>query len=166
MLLLRLFPPPFFLSFRCKYCNQLLTTAQETILPCTTERYYISFIYWIQNYLYHCRLNIDVLGKITYKHERSLMWNVNSYIRSLQQSEALTPRDIYWRLWGIINMLLCEKCHTHFQCWDLKGCRCHTNPNSLTGRPEVTRSECSCSGESSFAILPQQKVIIHVSTTL
>ena len=103
------------------------------------------------------RLSVNVFGKIIYKHERSLMWNVNSYIRSLQQSEGLTPRDLYWRLWGVINMLYCDKCHSHFQCWDLKGCRYHPNSSQIN-----IATECSCSRNTGFVILPQQKVRIVV----
>jgi len=105
------------------------------------------------------RLSVNVFGKIIYKHERSLMWNVNSYIRSLQQSEGLTPRDLYWRLWGIINMLYCDKCHSHFHCWDLKGCRYH--PNSSQGAGSLA-SECSCTRNTGFVILPQKKVKVFL----
>ena len=56
------------------------------------------------------RLTVDRTGRVVYSHEADSSWDINKHIQSLQQREGLTPRDIYWRLWGAVNTLTCVQC--------------------------------------------------------
>ena len=70
------------------------------------------------------------MGRVVYKHEVSPTWNINTYIQGLQQQDDLTPRDIYWRMWSLVNTLQCDQCHTPFQCADFMGCPYHPQATS------------------------------------
>ena len=79
-------------------------------------------------YILTHRLSVDRYGCVVFNHERADSWNINHHLQSLQKHEGLTPRDIYWRLWGLINWLKCEKCGCYFQCSELPLCVHHPQP--------------------------------------
>ena len=64
------------------------------------------------------RLNVDREGRIVYVHSVDKHWDVNDFLLDLKQ-ELKTWRDVYWRLWGIINFLNCTRCNQHFSCAEL-----------------------------------------------
>ena len=93
------------------------------------------------------------------------MWNINSYIQSLQLYEELTPRKIYWRLWGIVNVLYCDICYTTFQCCNLNCCLYHP-PNVLLS--DNTKQIVSCCGPTftRFTVLPKKQVLYNSKSEL
>ena len=47
-------------------------------------------------------------GELVYVHERDTSWDINDYLVELKQ-ELKTWRDVYWRLWGLVNFLECTR---------------------------------------------------------
>jgi len=47
-------------------------------------------------------------GELVYVHERDVSWDVNDFLVDLKQ-DLKGWREVYWRLWGIINWLYCSR---------------------------------------------------------
>ncbi|RMX59636.1 hypothetical protein pdam_00010482, partial [Pocillopora damicornis] len=41
------------------------------------------------------------------------------------RDEVKSWKEVYWRLWGAVNVLYCHRCGNYFQCSELGHCRCH-----------------------------------------
>jgi hypothetical protein len=59
---------------------------------------------------------------------------------------GLSPRDLYWRVWGLVTVLYCSACHVHFPAREQLHCSFHP-----AGAPEFPRHEAgpgvySCCG--------------------
>lgn len=106
-------------------------------------------------YILLCRLSISGSGKMVYSHEICPSWSVNSYIQSLQQADGLSPRDLYWRIWSLVNLLQCETCHSSFQCCDLMQCPYHPEGTLCSG---TTYLCCSQRATQFSLILPAQVI--------
>lgn len=68
-------------------------------------------------YMYY-RLNIDSKGNLFYNHIKDATWDLNEYVLELKNT-LKHWRDVYWRLWGIINYLNCSRCGEIFPCAEL-----------------------------------------------
>eukprot|EP00057_Strongylocentrotus_purpuratus_P034960 XP_797202.4 PREDICTED: uncharacterized protein KIAA1841 homolog [Strongylocentrotus purpuratus] len=93
--------------YKCYHCKRILTKVSESELKCIPSR-----------------LSIDRTGKLLYHHERLASWDINEYLISLH-TELKTWRDVYWRLWGQLNILKCSRCKQVFQCSEFNQCRLH-----------------------------------------
>ena len=92
-----------------------------------------------------------------YNHKRSETWNINSYIQSLQQQGGLSPRDVYWRVWSLANVLKCSECQASFQCSQLRGCPYH--PEDMVSSPQSGQIYPCCSqSPTHFFLLPSTQV--------
>lgn len=81
------------------------------------------------------RMTVDTRGNLTYCHVRDTTFDINEYL--LQQKAQLKSwRDVYWRLWGIINFLSCDRCGETFACAELGHCRYHPEPLRYENDPE------------------------------
>ncbi|KAF6026467.1 KIAA1841 [Bugula neritina] len=93
--------------YKCKACEKLLTKTLEKKLPCIISR-----------------MLVNRQGELVYVHERDVSWDVNDFLVDLKQ-DLKGWREVYWRLWGIINWLYCSRCKRAFQCCELAGCLHH-----------------------------------------
>ena len=66
-------------------------------------------------------MNIDRKGELIYYHNPDSSWDVNDYLCELK-NELKTWRDVYWRVWGVINYLSCSRCGETFPCAELGQC--------------------------------------------
>ena len=80
------------------------------------------------------RLNVDREGRIVYVHAVDKQWDVNDFLLELKQ-ELKTWRDVYWRLWGMINYVKCSRCNLFFPCAEL-------GTHQTTAAVCVTHSRC------------------------
>ncbi|KAM9155534.1 SANT and BTB domain regulator of class switch recombination isoform 2-T2 [Pangshura tecta] len=96
--------------YRCCLCKKLLTKETERRVSCVPGK-----------------INIDQHGNIIYVHIRDKTWEVHEYLISLYE-ELKSWRDVYWRLWGIINWLSCSRCNQSFLCTEFSHCQYHTQP--------------------------------------
>ena len=110
---------------------------------------------------------MDRNGRVVFNHERSDSWNINHHLQSMQKQEGLTVRDIYWRLWGLVNWLRCDHCHCNFQCSELPLCAHHPQPVMVT--PSYSGEHLSTSLHSccrrpvlGYSTLPHVQVLLHV----
>jgi hypothetical protein len=55
---------------------------------------------------------------------RAPNFDINEFVAAMFSSSN-TWEKIFWRLWGIVNHLKCEKCGKLFACADLVSCRSH-----------------------------------------
>ncbi|XP_064612610.1 SANT and BTB domain regulator of class switch recombination-like [Liolophura sinensis] len=104
--------------YRCSVCKKLLTKTTEKKIKCMPSR-----------------MTVDMRGKLTYGHVRDTTFDINEYL--LQQKAQLKSwRDVYWRLWGTINFLSCDRCGETFACSELGHCRYHPEPLRYENDPE------------------------------
>ncbi|XP_032622629.1 SANT and BTB domain regulator of class switch recombination isoform X1 [Chelonoidis abingdonii] len=129
--------------YRCCLCKKLLTKETERRVSCVPGK-----------------INIDQHGNIIYVHKRDKTWEVHEYLISLYE-KLKSLRDVYWRLWGIINWLSCSRCNQSFLCTEFSHCQYHTQPVLYPG-------VASALGTSGTGIYPccNQKILRFDPTSL
>jgi hypothetical protein len=55
---------------------------------------------------------------------RDPAWDVNDYLVGLRM-QGLSWRQIYWRIWSLVNGLYCVRCKQTFQCVNFSKCAYH-----------------------------------------
>lgn len=93
--------------FRCIACGKLLTAESQSKLRCVPNR-----------------MMVNHRGKVSYVHSRDHTWDVNEFLLGLRE-EVKSWKDVYWRLWGAVNILYCHRCSNYFQCSELGHCCYH-----------------------------------------
>nr|KAG5691777.1 hypothetical protein BaRGS_014777 [Batillaria attramentaria] len=93
--------------FRCSVCRRLLTANLEKKVRCMPSR-----------------MTVDFHGKLAYSHVKDSSFDINNYLVELK-SQLKTWRDVYWRIWGTINMLTCSRCGDTFPLTEFGHCRYH-----------------------------------------
>ncbi|KAG7999894.1 hypothetical protein GBF38_001965 [Nibea albiflora] len=78
--------------YRCGLCLKMLTKDTERKISCAPGK-----------------INIDAHGEIIYTHTRQKTWDVHEYITGLYE-ELKSWVLVYWRIWGTINYLTCNRC--------------------------------------------------------
>ncbi|PVD33053.1 hypothetical protein C0Q70_08501 [Pomacea canaliculata] len=96
--------------FRCTICKRLLTVNLEKKVRCMPSR-----------------MTIDRWGRLTYSHVRDPTFDVNNYLLELKV-QLKQWRDVYWRIWGTINVLTCSRCGDVFPVTEFGHCRYHPEP--------------------------------------
>lgn len=69
-----------------------------------------------------------------------LKWQEAAFrlIEDLREQEC-SWREVFWKLWGLVHVLLCSTCLGHFPACDLPLCRHHPEPPVfIQGRPSGT----------------------------
>lgn len=96
-------------------------------------------INWIIKYSIQCksiaftctcclyRMTIEKRGKLTFCHTKDQNFDVNDYLLELK-GQLKSWRDVYWRIWGMINHLTCTRCKEIFPCSDFGHCKYHPEP--------------------------------------
>ncbi|XP_052074715.1 SANT and BTB domain regulator of class switch recombination-like isoform X1 [Mytilus californianus] len=95
---------------RCSVCKKVMGGSLEKKLKCTPSR-----------------LTVDRRGTLTFCHIRDPSFDVNEYLLELK-GQLKTWREVYWRVWGTINYLICTRCKEVFPCSDLGHCKYHPEP--------------------------------------
>lgn len=93
--------------FRCIACGRLLTAESQSKLRCVPNR-----------------MMVNHRGRVSYVHSRDFTWDVNDYLLGLRD-EVKSWKEVYWRLWGAVNVLYCHRCGNYFQCSELGHCSYH-----------------------------------------
>jgi len=93
--------------FRCIACGKLLTAESQGKLRCVPSR-----------------MMVNHRGKVSYVHSRDFTWDVNDYVLGLR-GEVKSWKEVYWRLWGTVNILYCHRCGDYFPCTELGHCIYH-----------------------------------------
>lgn len=93
--------------FRCIACGKLLTADSQSKLRCVPNR-----------------MMVNHRGKVSYIHSRDHTWDVNEYLLGLRE-EVKSWKEVYWRLWGAVNILYCHRCGNYFPCTELGHCCYH-----------------------------------------
>ncbi|CAH2253612.1 Hypothetical predicted protein [Pelobates cultripes] len=101
--------------YRCCLCKRLLTKEAEQKIACLPGK-----------------INIDQYGNIVYFHIRDKTWDIHEHLSS-QFEELKSWRDVYWRLWGTVNWLTCNRCKQSFLCNELSHCQYHPEPAVYPG---------------------------------
>ncbi|XP_078337550.1 SANT and BTB domain regulator of class switch recombination-like isoform X2 [Crassostrea virginica] len=96
--------------FRCSICKKIMTQNLEKKIKCMPSR-----------------MTIEKRGKLTFCHTRDQNFDVNDYLLELK-GQLKTWRDVYWRIWGMINYLTCTRCKEVFPCSDFGHCKYHPEP--------------------------------------
>lgn len=121
--------------FRCLACGKLLTADSQSKLRCVPNR-----------------MMVNHRGKVSYVHSRDHSWDVNEYLLSLRE-KVKSWRDVYWRLWGAVNVLHCYRCGQYFSCNELGHCNYHPMTADF--------SNVDCTATKIVGVYPccQQKVL-------
>ncbi|XP_048752588.1 SANT and BTB domain regulator of class switch recombination-like isoform X3 [Ostrea edulis] len=96
--------------FRCSICKKILTKTLEKKIKCMPSR-----------------LTIEKRGNLTFCHTRDQNFDANDYLLELK-GQLKSWRDVYWRIWGMINFLTCTRCKEAFPCSDFGHCKYHAEP--------------------------------------
>uniref|UniRef100_A0A2C9LIL3 SANT and BTB domain-containing protein n=1 Tax=Biomphalaria glabrata TaxID=6526 RepID=A0A2C9LIL3_BIOGL len=70
------------------------------------------------------RMTIDQNGQMTYSHVVDSTFDVSDYVLELK-STLKTWRDVYWRLWGMVNYFTCVRCGEVFPLTEFGHCIYH-----------------------------------------
>ena len=97
------------------------------------------------------RMTVDLEGQLTYSHMRDPEWDINDFLIELK-CQLHTWRDVYWRVWGIINYLQCARCGEHFPCTNFGHCLFHPIPASFDGTATTPLSDGSTVSLGSAAV--------------
>lgn len=93
--------------FRCSVCSKLLIPKYARRMKCLPSR-----------------LSVNKHGHIIYYHVPDTTFDINDYILQLK-SQLCTWRNVYWRIWGTVNYLMCMRCEKRFPCYHLGHCDYH-----------------------------------------
>ena len=63
-------------------------------------------------------------GHLIFSHSRDPEWDINDFLLEMK-SQLHSWRDVYWRVWGIVNFLQCARCNEHFPCTNFSHCLFH-----------------------------------------
>ncbi|KAK0045577.1 hypothetical protein Bpfe_024943 [Biomphalaria pfeifferi] len=99
---------------RCMICKRHLIESLKPFVKCLPSR-----------------MTIDQNGQMTYSHVVDSTFDVNDYVLELK-STLKTWRDVYWRLWGMVNYFTCVRCGEAFPLTEFGHCVYH---------PELARYE-------------------------
>ena len=72
--------------------------------------------------MYHHRMVVSRDGDLGYHHTADPSWDVNEYLVELKAA-LKSWRDVYWRLWGTVNVVRCARCGETVPCVELGQCR-------------------------------------------
>mmetsp|Transcript_66000 Transcript_66000/g.143830 ORF Transcript_66000/g.143830 Transcript_66000/m.143830 type:complete len:707 (-) Transcript_66000:127-2247(-) len=92
----------------CVYCSRLFTDRQREFMVCPKAKIFIDF---------H--------GNVIAQHVANKDWDVSSYVRHCHEELQLQWRDIYWRIWGRLQLMKCDACHRYFCGAELEHCCYH-----------------------------------------
>ncbi|KAI0220956.1 hypothetical protein LSAT2_027582 [Lamellibrachia satsuma] len=120
--------------YRCSVCKKLLTKNLQSKLACDKSR-----------------MTVDLEGQLTYSHMRDPEWDINDFLIELK-CQLHTWRDVYWRVWGIINYLQCARCGEHFPCTNFGHCLFHPIAASFDGTTTTPLSDGSTVSLGSAAV--------------
>ncbi|XP_072024179.1 SANT and BTB domain regulator of class switch recombination-like [Amphiura filiformis] len=107
---------------RCSFCKRYLTKNLQSKLSCLPSR-----------------MSIDGRGNISYHHQRDTNWDINEFVLRIR-NELKSWREVYWRLWGVVNCLTCSRCKQVFACSELGHCCYHPEPAKFNSSLETHMS--------------------------
>ncbi|XP_071849474.1 SANT and BTB domain regulator of class switch recombination-like isoform X2 [Apostichopus japonicus] len=93
--------------FRCQHCKLILTKDTMKTVQCLANR-----------------VSISKTGSKVYYHGRETGWDVNDHLLRLKK-ELKSWGNVYWRLWGSVNLLDCAQCKQRFPCSEFLNCSYH-----------------------------------------
>ncbi|XP_060079266.1 SANT and BTB domain regulator of class switch recombination-like [Ylistrum balloti] len=96
--------------FRCSVCKRILTANLEKKVKCMP-----------------CRMTVDKRGRLSHCHVKDKSFDVNEYLLELK-AQLKSWREVYWRIWGLINYLSCTRCGELFPCAEFGHCKYHPEP--------------------------------------
>eukprot|EP00948_MAST-09A_sp_MAST-9A-sp1_P003818 g3818.t1 len=98
---------------KCEYCGKLFPVSKHEVLSCDKSKIYIDF---------H--------GNAIARHKPSENWNLNKHVQSLRSdsNKPMTWKEIYFKMWGLLNVLKCEVCGKCFQVTEINHCAYHPKP--------------------------------------
>ncbi|XP_062589863.1 SANT and BTB domain regulator of class switch recombination-like isoform X3 [Saccostrea cucullata] len=96
--------------FKCSICKKIMTQNLEKKIKCMPSR-----------------MTVEKRGRLTFCHMRDQNFDVNDYLLELK-GQLKSWRDVYWRIWGLINYLTCSRCKEVFPCSEFGHCKYHAEP--------------------------------------
>eukprot|EP00929_Paragymnodinium_shiwhaense_P072244 TRINITY_DN36663_c0_g1_i2.p1 TRINITY_DN36663_c0_g1~~TRINITY_DN36663_c0_g1_i2.p1 ORF type:complete len:584 (-),score=79.72 TRINITY_DN36663_c0_g1_i2:70-1821(-) len=94
---------------RCLYCQRLFTKTQKELLLCPKAP----------------AMSLGFRGRSCSYHVADKEWDVNRYVRRCHKRLGHSWRELYWRLWGAVQLLHCSICQQHFSGTDFERCSYH-----------------------------------------
>eukprot|EP01065_Artemidia_motanka_P013986 TRINITY_DN1791_c1_g1_i2.p1 TRINITY_DN1791_c1_g1~~TRINITY_DN1791_c1_g1_i2.p1 ORF type:complete len:857 (+),score=161.05 TRINITY_DN1791_c1_g1_i2:405-2975(+) len=113
---------------RCALCGKLYTSAQKSWSVCTKSAPHITF---------H--------GNAVSEHSPDNHWDVNAYLARLR-CKRMSWREIYWRMWALVNHGHCKACNRHYSYAELAHCAYHVSLPSFPQGASVGVYPC-CGAE-------------------
>lgn len=111
-------------------------------------------------------MTVDKQGSLIYCHVRDKTFDINDYL--LEQKVLLKSwRDVYWRVWGIINYRMCSRCHETFSCSELGHCKYHPEMprfDTEEGMPPSSVGTYPCCHQKTLRFDPTQQTKVCYSS--
>ncbi|KAI9101965.1 hypothetical protein DFS34DRAFT_612197 [Phlyctochytrium arcticum] len=120
---------------KCQQCGNVYALKEEGRLRC-----------------HKMQLSVDRGGELKAFHQHDASFDINSFVAGLYL-EGLSWKDMYWRIWGILNHLECSTCHETFACADYASCFRHTQQVSFPPG-EAIKGYYSCCGAEEHRFNP------------
>ena len=93
--------------YRCQLCGKLFTEKQKSWAICPKTSPFITF-------------NGDSVSA----HVVDTNWDVNAYLAA-QRAKRFTWKEIFWRIWALVNDDICKVCGRHFVIAEIGHCCFH-----------------------------------------
>eukprot|EP00911_Craspedida_sp_UC1_P002417 UC1_evm1s1803 len=103
------------------------------------------------------RIVVDKQGHVLFNHRPDPAWDVNDHLSQLRLG-GMSPKDIYWRIWGLTKYFRCTVCKQLFSASEFGHCRYHPVnadfPGGGSGKAELPIGTFTCCGQSTLRFDP------------
>ncbi len=84
---------------------------------------------------------IDFRGNVFQRHTPDPNWSLEDHVQSFK-SKIITPKQRFWKLWGITHSFWCVNCNQKFLAADTKKCFSHPIPPQYRSGQNLGRYPC------------------------
>lgn len=117
---------------KCSICEKIFLCKLQSTIPCKPAR-----------------LIVGQRGQLLFFHAKDQTWDKMKYVENLYE-EYKSWRQVFWKIWGMINVLHCCVCEKPFACCDFELCRYHTQSCCYSEDDDKNVGNFQCCGQKSW----------------
>ena len=68
---------------------------------------------------------VDFRGSAIAEHVANRTWEMGKWVHGLRKAKGASPREVFWRVWGLTTFLSCACCGEQFPLSELEHCAYH-----------------------------------------
>eukprot|EP00698_Gefionella_okellyi_P001586 TRINITY_DN11514_c0_g1_i1.p1 TRINITY_DN11514_c0_g1~~TRINITY_DN11514_c0_g1_i1.p1 ORF type:complete len:640 (-),score=128.82 TRINITY_DN11514_c0_g1_i1:1537-3456(-) len=111
---------------KCAFCGRMFTPDQREWMVCSKAKIFIDF---------H--------GNVLAQHVQERSFDRNAFVETLHLKRKMSWKDVFWRVWAMVQTLRCITCGQQFVLTDLGHCAYHPH-SALFAEGENTGSHPCC----------------------